>query len=109
MKIKLTATCLAIGVLLAPMAHSADDDVSTHSKPGLVVKDSVITTKIKSKLTAEKMSYAKDIKVETDSNGVVRLSGTVATRAEMNRAESIAKDTDGVNSVRNSIRVTGDN
>lgn len=109
MKIKLTATCLAIGVLLAPMAHAADDEASTHSKPGLVVKDSVITTKIKSKLTAEKMAYAKDIKVETDSNGVVRLSGRVATTEEMHKAESIAKDTDGVNSVRNSIKVTGAN
>lgn len=107
MKIKLTATCLVMGALLSPIAHSADDDSSTHSKPAMIVKDSVITTKIKSKLTAEKMIYAKNIKVETDSNGVVRLSGKVATKEEANKAESIARDTDGVNSVRNAIKVTG--
>lgn len=109
MKIKLTATCLAIAVFFAPMAHSAEDDTGVHSKAGIIVKDSVITTKIKSKLTAEKMVYAKNIKVETDSNGLVRLSGKVSSKEEMRKVEVIAKDTDGVSSVRNSIQVTGTN
>ena len=106
MKIKLTATCLVISALLTSVTYAADDDSGTKTKPGMIVKDSVITTKIKSKLTAEKMVYAKNIKVETDSNGIVRLSGKVATKEEANKAEEIAKDTDGVNSVRNVIKVT---
>lgn len=106
MKIRLAASSLIIGILVAPMVHSADDaSFMSQSKPMRAVKDSVITTKIKTKLTAEKMSSAKDIKVETDRNGIVRLSGTVATQEESDKATDIAQDTDGVNSVRNNIKV----
>ncbi|KAF3996330.1 BON domain-containing protein [Glaciimonas immobilis] len=104
MKIKLTATCLVISVLMPPLAYAVDY-AAPQTKFGVIVKDSVITTKIKSKLTAEKMAYATNIKVETDSNGVVRLSGKVATKEEMKRVEEITHDTDGVKSVQNEIRV----
>ena len=109
MKIKLTTTCFVIAALLAPIASyaadSADKDSADHSKPVTMVKDSVITTKIKTKLAAEKISYAKDIKVDTDTNGVVRLSGTVATKEEADKVSTIARDTEGVKSVNNDIKV----
>jgi hyperosmotically inducible protein len=106
-KIKLSAACFVMAILMAPLAHSADDSAPStpHTKFGMIVKDSVITTKVKSKLTAEKMAYATNIKVETDSNGVVRLSGRVATRGEVKRVEEITRNTDGVNSVQNEIKV----
>lgn len=106
MKTKLTATCIVIGVLLAPVASFAADDSTGQAKPVTIVKDSVITTKIKTKLAAEKLAYAKNIKVDTDSNGVVKLSGTVATKAEADKAVAIAHDTQGVTSVSNDITVT---
>jgi hypothetical protein len=62
--------------------------------------------KNKDQTDAEKMAYAKDIKVDTDSNGVVWLSGTVATKEEADKANTIAHDTDGVKPVHNDINVT---
>ncbi|PUA18861.1 BON domain-containing protein [Glaciimonas sp. PCH181] len=109
MKITLATSCLVLGALLGSMgsmAYAADDSSAmSQSKPMRAVKDSVITTKVKAKLMAEKMSYAKDIKVETDLNGIVSLGGTVATQEDSDKATDIAQDTDGVNSVRNHIKV----
>jgi len=107
MKIKPTATCLVIGALLAPVANYAADYSSTPAKPVTVVKDSVVTTKIKTKLTAEKLTFVKDIKVDTDNDGVVTLSGKVATKEQADKVETIARDTEGVKSVHNDIKVTG--
>src|SRR5206468_850665 len=101
MKIKSTATCCAvIGALVAPIANYAAD-YSMPAKPAMIVKDSVITTKIKTKLTAEKLAYAKDIKVDTDNSGVVTLSGSVASQDQADKVAAIARDTEGVKSVVN--------
>ncbi|GAC1319059.1 MAG: BON domain-containing protein [Collimonas sp.] len=107
MKIKSTATCIVIGALLAPLANYAADDSSTQAKPVTIVKDSVITTKIKTKLTAEKLTFVKDIKVDTDNNGIVTLSGKVATKEQADKVAAIARDTEGVKSVNNDIKITG--
>lgn len=105
MKITIATTCLVIGALLAPVATHAADPDSDRGHPMTFVKDSVITTKIKAKLADEKMSSLTHIKVDTDSNGVVVLSGKVSTQAEADKAVSIARDTEGVTSVKNHIRV----
>jgi len=104
MKIKLAAICV-IGALLVPVVtHAADADVD-RSQPMAFVKDSVITTKIKSKLAAEHMASLMNIKVDTDSNGVVWLSGTAPSQAEADKAVSIAHGTEGVVTVKNHITV----
>ena len=105
MKIKRTATCLVLSVLVVQIAHSADETSTMQSKSMRAVKDSVITTKIKAKLTAENIAYAKDIMVVTDKNGVVGLSGTVATQDEIDKVTDIAQDIEDVNSVKNTIEV----
>jgi hyperosmotically inducible periplasmic protein len=69
------------------------------------VDDSVITTKVKSKLTADTRTSAIKISVET-TNGVVALTGTVPTQSEKSAAEEIAKSTEGVKSVDNKIAVS---
>lgn len=107
MKIKPTAICLVIGALLAPAVNYAADYSSTQAKPVTIVKDSVVTTKIKTKLTAEKLTFAKDITVDTDNDGVVTLSGKVATQEQANKVAAIARDTEGVKSVHNDIKITG--
>jgi hyperosmotically inducible protein len=72
---------------------------------GVYVTDSVITTKVKAKLAAKHMSTLTKIKVDTDKDGVVWLSGTAPTKDASDLAEMITKDTDGVRSVHNHITV----
>ncbi len=80
-------------------------ETPTVPNPQTFVKDSVITTKIKSKLAAEHPASAKHIKVDTDENGVVWLSGTTDTQVEADKAVEIARNTEGVKSVN--AKLTG--
>jgi hyperosmotically inducible protein len=82
--------------------YKADSD-SSH--PGNYVKDSVITTKVKAKLASKHMATLTHIKVDTDDQGVVWLSGTAPTKDAKDLAEMVAKDTDGVRTVNNKIVV----
>lgn len=43
----------------------------------------------------------------TTNNGVVTLSGTVASRDDMNRIIRLAKDVDGVRKVDNQMTISG--
>ena len=108
MKYKLATTCFVIGSVLAPVAAYATDSDTDRSKPKTFVKDSVITTKIKTKLAAEHLGSAKHIKVDTDKNGVVWLSGTANNQAEADKAVALARDTEGVKSVKNNLKVQKD-
>ena len=105
MKIKLATTCFVIGTLLAPVAAYAADGDSDRTHPMTFVKDSVITTKIKAKLAEEKMSSLAHIKVDTDAKGAVVLRGKVKTQEEADKAVSIARETEGVTSVKSNIRI----
>ena len=105
MKFKLATTCFVIGSVLAPVAAYAADGDADRSKPATFVKDSVITTKIKTKLAAEHPASAKHIRVDTDRNGVVWLSGTTDSQAEADKAVEIARNTEGVKSVNTKLKV----
>ncbi len=72
------------------------------------IKDSAITTKVKAKLAAEKIRSLVHIKVDTDSNGVVVLSGIVRTQKEADKEVSIARGTEGVTSVTSKLRIKKD-
>ena len=108
MKYKLATTCLVIGTVLAPVASYAADSDTDRSKPAAFVKDSVITTKIKTKLAAEHPASAKHIKVDTDKNGVVWMTGTANSQDEVDKAVAIARDTEGVKSVNSHVKVRKD-
>ena len=75
------------------------------SSVGEFVKDSVITSKIKSKLLSAEDIDAMRIEVNTDNNGIVVLSGTAKTKAESDKAHEIAHSVDGVRKVINRIEV----
>jgi hyperosmotically inducible protein len=92
---------LLVGALAMPVAAFAaeGDPVSTK------LSDSVITTKVKAEFAKDKAVHATTVKVDTDANGVVTLSGTAKTKAEAEKAESIAKGVKGVTSVKNDITV----
>ena len=105
-----TATALIIiGVLLGPaVALSGEDSDVDRSHPKAYVKDSAITTKIKTKLAAEHITSLGNIHVDTDANGVVWLHGTAHTQEAADRAVAIARETEGVKSVNSRITVKKD-
>ncbi len=106
MKILLLSTAVALGVAstLAAFAAQANNGSDT-AQAANYVKDSVITTKVKSKLAEKHMSTLTNIKVDTDEHGVVWLSGKAPTQDASDLAAMIAKDTDGVTAVHNHIVV----
>jgi hyperosmotically inducible protein len=94
---------IALGVACAPMAMA--NEGATDSQSHHFVKDSAITTKVKAKLAAKHLSTLTRIKVDTDADGVVWLSGRAPTKDASDLAAMIAKNTEGVNSVHNDITV----
>jgi len=103
-KLKLATACLVIGTALAPVAFAADSDTD-RNKPATFVKDSMITTKIKTKLAAENPASMANIKVDTDKDGVVWMSGTAKSQEEVDKAVAIARGTEGVKNVKNDVKV----
>ena len=71
---------------------------------GDVVDDSWITTKIKAKFAENTTVSAMALNVQT-VKGVVQLSGFAKSAEEKMMAETLARDTKGVASVRNDIIV----
>jgi hyperosmotically inducible protein len=108
MKHMLATTCFVIGATLAPVAAYAADSDADRANPVTFVKDSAITTKIKAKLAAEHPGSLKHISVDTDTNGVVWMKGTVNNQAEADQAITIARNTEGVRSVKSSLKVQKD-
>ena len=109
MKTKLAITVLAFSAALLPVASFAGEDVDAdRGHPSAFVKDSVITTKIKTKLAADHVTSMGRIHVDTDANGVVWLSGSARTQADVDKAVSVAKETEGVVSVKSSLVVKKD-
>ena len=108
-KINLAVTCLIAGALLAPIvSYSADETDSDRSHPKAFVKDSAITTKIKSKLAAEHLTSLGRIHVDTDADGVVWLSGTARSQHEIDKAISIARNTEHVAAVKSELTIRKD-
>jgi hyperosmotically inducible periplasmic protein len=104
---KLVMTGLVAAAAFYLPTAMADNNAmdSDTSHPGAYVKDSVITTKVKSKLAAKHLATLTNIKVDTDNQGVVWLSGKAPTKDASDLAAALAKDTDGVTSVHNKIIV----
>jgi hyperosmotically inducible protein len=74
---KFTVTCLAVSVLLGSgIAIAAADSDTDRSHPIVFVKDSAITTKIKTKLAVDHPTTLALVHVDTDKDGVVWLTGT---------------------------------
>ena len=68
------------------------------------IEDGALTAKIKSKMALDDTLKSRGINVSTDA-GVVTLSGVVSTPAEHTRAVQLTRETDGVKSVHDEIRV----
>jgi hyperosmotically inducible protein len=103
MKRLILASILTAGVVCAPLVLA--DESGSGTGEHHFVKDSMITTKVKSKLAEKHLTSLTKIKVDTDANGIVWLSGRAPNQDAVDMAGMIAKDTDGVMSVHNDIVV----
>jgi len=109
MKPTIAISCVLFGTLLAPaavvVAHDSDTD---RSHPEAFVKDSVITTAVKTKLAAEHLTSLGRIHVDTDKDGVVWLTGSARSQEAADKAVSIARDTEHVKAVHSDIKIKQD-
>jgi hyperosmotically inducible protein len=111
MKAKLAITGLITCAFLAPViGHAADDKAkdTDRAHPKAFVKDSAITTAIKTKLAAGHPSSLAKIHVDTDANGVVTLSGTARSQEDIDTAVAVATKTKNVRSVNNQLTIKKD-
>ena len=99
--LRIAALSVAMG---ATVVATGCASTATQSSIGEVVDDSVITTKVKAAFVEDKAVSALNIKVET-FKGTVQLSGFANNATEVNRAVEIARSVDGVQSVKNDIRL----
>lgn len=106
-KTGIVTSLLLAGVLVGAVAIAQDADTD-RAHPKAFVRDSVITSKIKSKLAADHLPSLARIHVDTDENGVVWLSGSAHNQAAVDQAVSIARDTDGVKDVRSEVKIRHD-
>jgi len=100
LRIALIAAASAATLVTATGCSMARNDSSV----GDVVDDSWITTKIKSKFAENTTVSAMALGVQT-VQGVVQLSGFAKSSEEKMLAETLARDTKGVKSVRNDVIV----
>ena len=108
MKSKSKFALILAGSLLLPLGMAYADDDASNGHPLNYLKDSAITTAVKSKLAAEHLKSVKNIKVDTDDKGIVWLSGSASSESQVHRAESLARETDGVREVKNHIVIRPD-
>ena len=104
----LAATCVLLGALLGSTALIANDADSDRTHPVAFVKDSAITTEIKTKLAADHLTSLGRIHVDTDKDGAVWLTGSARSREALDRAVSIARRTEHVTSVHSDLVIKHD-
>jgi hyperosmotically inducible periplasmic protein len=102
------ATCAfaAMTAVSLPQAMRAEPPGAAE-KTGEYIDDSVLTTKVKAALLAEKNLKSFDISVES-TDGVVTLSGAVMSSAQIKQAVDVAKHVKGVKDVHNSLTLKTD-
>ena len=102
---KVTQVAILVAVLgFSAIATTGCSVARDQQSVGSYVDDSGITTAVKAKFAEDKTVSAMSISVET-MKGEVQLSGFAKSQAEKDRAAALARDTKGVNSVKNSIVV----
>jgi osmotically-inducible protein OsmY len=77
---------------------------STQESTGEYIDDATITTKVKAAIFNEPSLSVAQISVKTDK-GVVHLSGSVNSSADIRTAGSVARSVKGVVSVDNDLRI----
>jgi len=104
MKLGINASLILSILILALSLGCAS--TKTQEGTGEYIDDSAITAKVKTAILQEPTLASAEINVET-FKGVVQLSGFVGSRAEINNAVEVSRRVGGVKSVRNDMRVKG--
>jgi hyperosmotically inducible protein len=76
----------------------------TQESTGEYMSDTWITTKVKAALVGDSIVKATEVNVET-FKGVVQLSGFVSSDAAMDQAIVVARNIEGVTSVKNDMQI----
>ncbi len=109
MRTKFLIAGFVASALLAPaIGFAAEDHDKDRTNASAFVKDSAITVKVKSKLAAEHLSSLGTIRVDTDANGIVFLSGTARSQEQIDQAVSIARKTERVRGVDSRLTIKKD-
>ena len=96
----LSAAFLAIALASSVGCASTEKQEGT----GQYIDDTVITGKVKAALVKDPTTKASEINVET-FKGAVQLSGFVSSQAAITRAVELARGVEGVQSVKNDMRI----
>jgi osmotically-inducible protein OsmY len=95
---------LLVAAVLGSTAMAGCASTAKQQSAGEVVDDGVVTAKLKAKLIEDPVTKAYQINVDT-FKGTVQLSGFVDSSDARSRATQLAKETDGVKDVKNSLQV----
>lgn len=76
----------------------------TQESTGEYLSDTWITTKVKTALANDSIVKSTEVNVET-FKGDVQLSGFVSSKPAMDQAVLVARDVEGVASVKNDMRI----
>ncbi len=93
-----------IAVILCGFIFSACSVMSGRETAGQYVDDTSVTSRVKSAIIQDPELKARQIHVET-FQGIVQLSGFIDSSKEKMRAEALALNTKGVQSVKNNLIV----
>jgi len=106
MKARILSYALIVPVLLAaPMSVSRADNPAYGTRTD---SDSSVSEAVRAKITAQSEPGVTDLKVLTDRDGTVHLSGRAGSAAAAERAVQLARSTMGVRHVRNEIVISAD-
>jgi len=94
----------SVVVLMVMLGLGAGCRSMTGESASQNIDDATITTQVKAKLAAEKVSNLTRVSVAT-ANGNVSLTGVVPTATARARAEEIARGVKGVQGVANNLQV----
>jgi len=94
----------AFSLALVLLTAAGCASTRTQEGTGQYVDDSVVTGKVKAAILNEPSLSSAEINVET-FKGVVQLSGFVNSKADIDKAMSVARSVKGVVSVKNDMRL----
>ena len=92
----------------APRVDQVGNEIMIKDKQGAIrnAKDGLLTTSVKTRLTADKYVKSRNINVESH-DGIVYLLGVARNQAELERAAEIASTTRGAREVISYVTVAG--
>jgi hyperosmotically inducible periplasmic protein len=104
MKAMSLAIAATLALAVAPVSTWALGGTDGSAQPQFV-KDSRITGTIRTELSNDRLTSGARIRVDSDANGVVYLSGTAGSQQAIDQAVMVAWSARHVTAVKNSLSV----